>query len=51
MSVCTSYRDDGMLSAWLITEMVDWTVQTNGAVCTKESIVHSFNFIRVNHKI
>lgn len=39
MSVFRSCRDDVMLSAWLITEMVDWTVQTNGAVCTKENIV------------
>lgn len=39
MPVCRSYKEDGMLSAWLVTEMVDWTVQTNGAVFTKENIV------------
>lgn len=39
MSMFRTYRDDGMLSTWLITEMVDWTVQTNGAVRTKENIV------------
>lgn len=39
MSLFRSYRDDGMLSAWLITEMIDWTVQTNGTVHTKENIV------------
>lgn len=39
MSVFRLYQDDGMLSAWLITEMVDWTVQKNGAVCTKENTV------------